>query len=76
MWPDLVVLSEPDFGGDLSLFRAVEPFDVEHFSTERSIKALVVSVLPGAAGIYLDWLDADPFEPVLELCRNKFWAVI
>lgn len=32
MWPDLVVLAEPDVDGDLGLFRAVEPFGVENFS--------------------------------------------
>lgn len=76
MRPDLVVLSEPDIDGDLGLFRAVEPFCVEPFATECAIKALVVSVLPGAAGIDLHWLDADPFEPVLELSRNELGAVI
>ena len=76
MRPDLVVLSEPDIDCDLGLFRAVEPFGVEHFATECSIKALVVSVLPGAAGIDLHWLDADPFEPVLERCRDELRAIV
>jgi len=76
MRPDLVVLPEPDIDSDLGLFGGVEPFGVEHFSTECFIEALVVSVLPRAAGIDLHWLDADAFEPVLELSRNKFWAVI
>ena len=72
MRPDLVVLSEPDIDGDLGLFRAVEPFGEEHFSTECSIKALVVSVIPGLPGyICIGWMPTR-FEPILELSRNKF----
>ncbi len=47
MWPALVVLSEPDIDGDLSLFRAVEPFGVEDFATECSVEAFVVAIFPG-----------------------------
>ena len=46
MWPDLVVLSEPDIDDDLSLFGGVKPFGVKDFATECSVEAFVVSIFP------------------------------
>ena len=76
MRPDLIVLPEPDIDSDLSLFRAVEPFDVEHFSTESSIEALVVAIFPRAARIDLHRLDTDPSEPVLKLHGDELRAIV
>ena len=47
MWPDLVVLLQPDIDGDLSLFGCMKPFGVEDLAAERAVEALVVLVLPG-----------------------------
>lgn len=44
---ELVVLSEPDSNDSLGMFRVVEPFRGEHFSTKCSSEALVGAVLLG-----------------------------
>ena len=50
MWPDSIVLFQPDIDDDLSLFNCREPFGVEDFSSERSIEPFIVTVLPRTAG--------------------------
>lgn len=47
MWPDLVVLPEPNIDGDLGLSRAVEPFCIQGFVMECSAEPFVVSVSQG-----------------------------
>ena len=43
----VVVLSAPLVDDDLSLLCRREPFGIENLAAQRSIEALVVSVLPG-----------------------------
>ena len=47
VWTDVIVLSEPLVDDDLSQLCRVEPFGVEHLAAQSSVKAFVVSVLPG-----------------------------
>ena len=47
MRTDMVVLSEPLVDDDLSLPCCAEPLGVEHLAATSSVKAFVVSVLPG-----------------------------
>ena len=61
MRSDLVILPEPGIDCDLRLFGAVEPFSIKHFSSKCSVEAFVISVLPWAAWINQQWLDADTF---------------
>jgi len=61
----VIVLFEPDIDDDLSLFNCREPFRIEDLSSERSIEAFVIPVLPRTAGVDLDRLDADLLEPGL-----------
>jgi len=38
----------------------------QNFTTQGSVKALIITILPGRARIDVDWLDADFDEPVFE----------
>ena len=76
MRSDLVVLPEPSVDCDLSLFGGVEPFTIEHFSSKCSVEAFFISVLPWVAWIDEQRLDADPFQPVLEVRRNELRPVV
>lgn len=46
MWTNLIALLEPDIDDDLSLIGRMEPFHVQDLAAMRTIKALVVGVLP------------------------------
>ena len=61
----MIVLFEPSINDDLSLFDCREPLGIEDVSSERAVEAFIVSVLLGAAGVDLDRLDANLFEPGL-----------
>ena len=76
MRSDLVILPEPHIDGDLGLFCAVEPLGIQDFSSQRSVEALVVSVLPRAAWIDLHRLDADLLQPILQMRSYELGAVI
>ena len=65
MRSDLVVLPEPNIDSDLGLSCGVEPFCVEDFFSQGTVKAFVVSIFPRAARIDLHLFDADPLQPVL-----------
>ena len=41
----------PLFDDDFGLLEAIEDFSIEQFVPEFSVKALVVAVFPGAAGL-------------------------
>jgi len=47
MRTDMIVLPEPPVDDDLSLLCRGEPFGVEHLAAQSSVKAFVVSILPG-----------------------------
>ena len=61
----MIVLFEPGIDDDLSLFNCREPLGIEDLSSESTVKAFVISVLPRTAGVDLDRLDADLLEPSL-----------
>jgi hypothetical protein len=65
MRPDLVILSEPDVDGGLSLSGRVEPLGVQNLLAQGSVEAFIVSVFPRAARIDPDGFDADLDEPLL-----------
>ena len=66
MRPHVIVLAEPLIDCDLCLPGSCEPLDVEHLAPQRTVEALVISVLPGRSRIDLDGLDANACEPVQE----------
>ena len=66
MWPNVVILFEPLIDDRLGLSGCWEPLSVENFTTQGSVKALIITILPGRARIDVDWLDADFDEPVFE----------
>ena len=90
MRPDMVVLFEPLIDDGLGLSGCCEPFCVEDFATQCSVKALIVSVrpkiaplerflyglTPGATRINIDRLDAYFSEPVLKGLGCKLRAII
>ena len=59
------VLSEPGVNDDLSLFDGREPFGIEDFFSEGSIKAFFVSILPRTAGVDLNRFNLNLLEPSL-----------
>ena len=50
MRPFGVVIRSPLLDDDFGLFETIEDFSVEQFIPEFAVKALVVTVFPGAAG--------------------------
>ncbi len=54
----MIVLSEPGVDDDLSLFDCREPLRIENLSPKSAIEALIVAILPRAAGIDLIGLPA------------------
>jgi len=61
----MIVLFQPGVDYDMSLFNCREPFGIEDLSSKCTIEAFVIPVLPGTAGVDLDWLDADLLKPGL-----------
>ena len=59
MWPYVIVLFEPHIDDDLSLIDACKPFGVQNFISQCAIEPFIVAVLPRAARVDLDRLDAD-----------------
>ena len=66
MRSDLVVLPEPNIDSDLGLPCGVEPFSVEDFFSQGTVKAFVVSIFPRTAWIDLHWFDTDPLQPIFQ----------
>ena len=61
----MIVLSEPGVDDDLSLFDCREPLRIEILSPKSAIEALIVAILPRAAGVDLDGHDPNLFKPAL-----------
>ena len=76
MLPDMVVLFEPLIDHGLRLSGCCETLFVADFTTQCSIKALIVSVLPGRAWIDVDRLDPNFDESVFEGLRCKLGAIV
>ena len=76
MGSDLVVLFELEIDGCLGLSGRLEPFRVEDLLAQGSVEALVVSVLPRAAWIDLDRVDADLDKPLLQRSRDELRAIV
>ena len=55
----VIVLGDPLIDHDLRLPGGCEPLGVEHLAPQRTVEALVISVLPGRPRIDLDGLDAN-----------------
>ena len=76
MRPDVVVLFEPLIDDGLRLSGCCEPFGVENFATQRSVKALIVSVLPRGARIDINRLDPNFDEPIFEGFGCKLRTIV
>jgi len=61
----MIVLSEPGVDDDLSLFDCREPLRIEKLSPKSAIEALIVAILPRAAGIDLNGLNSNLSKPGL-----------
>jgi len=70
-----VVVFSLFFDQDLCLTRAVEDFPVQGIAAEASIKALAISVFPGAAWFNVCGFCADSLDPVLHGLRNELRAI-
>ena len=51
MWPDIIVMSPPDFDQDAGLGATTEPFHAQALVAELAIETFVGTVLPGFAGV-------------------------
>ena len=76
MRPDVVVLSEPLIDDALCLSGCCKPFGVEDFATQRSVKSLIVSILPRRARVDVNRLDPDFGEPIFEGVGCKLGAIV
>jgi hypothetical protein len=63
MWSDCVVVLSPAFNEHLCLLQCVEDLAIEQLISELAVEAFIVAVLPGAAWLDVESLDADPAEP-------------
>ena len=79
MWPDVIVLFEPLINDGLGLSCCCEPFGVKDFATQRSVKALIVSVRPKIAPLERFLYGLTPFPTCYrpEMTAQSFvdWAV-
>ena len=76
MWPYGIVVAPRALDDDLSLRQCVEDLSIEQFVTQTSIKALDVSVLPGAAGLDVGGLGTDSFDPLLHRLGHELRTII
>jgi len=76
MRADVIVLPDPLVDHDLGLFDCCNPFSVSHLFAERFIEGLVVSILPGRAGLDLHGLDPGPREPLLKRRGDKLRGIV
>jgi len=76
MRPNTIVLPEPGIDDGLSLVERGKPLGVQDFTAQSSVEAFIVSILPWAAGIDAQRLDANFCEPVLQVTCDKFWAIV
>ena len=72
----MIVLPKPCVDDDLSLFNVREPLGVQYLSAQSSVEAFIVTILPWATGIDLDWRDADFLEPRLQIAGDELCAVL
>ncbi len=76
MWPFCVVEVSPLFDQHLGLLEGVEDLPVQTLVPELAVEALVVAVLPGAAGRDEQSLDLQPSEPIAHDLSNKLGTVV
>jgi len=72
----MIVLREPYVDSGLCLFGGVEPLSVQDLMAKRSVEPFVVSVLPGRAGIDLDWFNSDLCQPDLQRTSDELSAIV
>lgn len=60
MRPDGVIVMSPLFDEHFSLTERVEDFPIQKFIPELAVKAFVVAVLLGAAGLNVERSDIEP----------------
>ena len=76
MRADVIVLFEPLIDDALCLSGCCKPFGVEDFATQRSVKSLIVSILPGGPGVDVNRLDPDFGQPIFEGFGCKLGAIV
>lgn len=71
MRPCGIVVAAPGLDQDLCLAQIEEDFPRQQLIAQLAVEAFAVAVLPRAAWCDVERLDADPFEPVSQGCRDK-----
>ena len=61
---------------DARLLQGEEDLAVEQFVAQLAIEALAVAILPGAAGLDVEGLRADPCEPLAHDLGGELRAVV
>ena len=72
----MIVLLEPLIDDGSGLLDARKPFRIEDFSAQRSVEALVISILPRGAGVDVYWLNTDFGQPLLQWRCDEFRTVV
>jgi len=66
----------PSLDQQIGLREAVEDLAVQQFIAQRSVKALVIPVLPRRSRRDVERRHADPGQPFLHRRRDKFAAIV
>jgi len=75
VWSDVVVVAAPSLDQHPGFFEAAEDLAVEQLIPELAVEALVLAVLPGAAGRDIERFHRDPTEPVSDRLGRELAAV-
>ena len=76
MGPDRVVLLPPVLNHNLGFLQAREYFSVQHLISELAIEALIIPVLPRAAGFNEQRLHPNMPQPLPHHPSRELWPVV
>jgi len=72
----IVVVLDVFLGLDSHLFQSTKDVCVEQFAADASVKAFDIGVLRGFSGLYVGQGDFVEFAPLIQLCTDKFRAIV
>ena len=64
MWSDRVVVTTTRFDNHLRLDQGVQHFALHQLIVQFAIETLIITVLPGTAGLDIERLDTNAAEPI------------
>ena len=76
MRPDGVIMAPPPFDQHLCFVECRKDLSIEQLVAQLGIEALIISVLPWAARLDIERLDADPLEPAADGFGNELRTVV